>query len=171
MAGSLLNGKRILAVNDDPDLLAVLEEEILMAAPACYFDKATHYQMATELLVSLTYDLVILDIVFVRTFDLLNLAVNRCLPFPVVMLTAHGLFPEALKPSVQMGVRAYLPKEKLREIIPSLEDVLKDQHLLEWKRLFGNLRKFFNGRQGGKLIKPQGYILGGGSEDWGRVLP
>ena len=170
MAGSLLNGKRILAVNDDPNLLAVLEEEILMAAPACYFDKATHYQMARELLVSLTYDLVILDIAFGRTLDLLSLAVNGPIPFPVTMLTIHGLFPEAMKRSVEMGVRAYFPKEKLTEIVPFLEDVLKYQYVPGWKRLFANLRTFFNARQKEKLTKPQGYILERGSENWGRAL-
>jgi hypothetical protein len=32
MAESILNGKRILAVDDEPDVLAVLEEEILDGA-------------------------------------------------------------------------------------------------------------------------------------------
>jgi hypothetical protein len=39
------------------------------------------------------------------------------------MLTAHALNPEALKHSIQMGARAYLPKEKLGEIVPFLEDI------------------------------------------------
>jgi len=170
MARSLLDGKIILAVNDDPDILAILEEEIMMAAPTCYLYKATGYQMAKELLVSLTYDLVILDIAFGRTLDLLSLAVNGPIPFPVTMLTIHGLFPEAMKRSVEMGVRAYFPKEKLTEIVPFLEDVLKYQSVPGWKRLFANLRIFFNARQKEKLTKPQGYILERGSENWGRAL-
>ena len=40
MAESILNGKRILAVDDEPDVLAVLEEEILDAAPKCELEKA-----------------------------------------------------------------------------------------------------------------------------------
>ena len=46
MAGSILNGKRILAVDDEPDVLEVLQEEILEACPDCKFDKATTYEEA-----------------------------------------------------------------------------------------------------------------------------
>jgi hypothetical protein len=41
MAESILNGKSILAVDDEPDVLVILEEEILAAAPKCKFEKAT----------------------------------------------------------------------------------------------------------------------------------
>ncbi len=148
MVEYILNGKRILAVDDEPDVLIVLEEEILGAAPNCYFDKATDYQKAAEFLSSFTYDLVILDIMGVRGFDLLNLAVNRPSPFPVVMLTAHALNPGALRQSIEMGARAYLPKEKLGEVVPFLEDVLRYGNLPGWARLFDNLRGFFNARWG-----------------------
>jgi CheY-like chemotaxis protein len=148
MKESILNGKRILAVDDEPDVLTVLEEEIRGAAPNCYFDKATDYQKATEFLISFTYDLVILDIMGVRGFELLDLAVNRPFPFPVVMLTAHALNPGALRKSIETGARAYLPKEKLGEVVPFLEDVLRYENLPGWGRLFENLRGFFNARWG-----------------------
>ena len=61
------------------------------------------------------YDVVILDIMGVRGFDLLDLAVKK--KIRVAMLTAHALSPEALKKSVELGARAYLPKEKLGEIV------------------------------------------------------
>ncbi len=88
MAVSILNGKSVLAVDDEPDILTVLQEEIKEACPDCFFDKATTYQEAVERLASWTYDLVILDIMGVRGFDLLKNAVIR--NFPVVMLTAHA---------------------------------------------------------------------------------
>jgi hypothetical protein len=47
-----------------------------------------------------------------------------------------------------MGARSYLPKEKLGEIVPFLEDVLKYEYLIGWARLFENLRDFFNARWG-----------------------
>jgi CheY-like chemotaxis protein len=119
MAESILNGKLILAVDDEPDVLMVLEEEVLEAAPRCQFDKATTYQEAVEKMASWTYDIVVLDIMGVRGFDLLKLAVNR--NFPVAMLTAHSLSPESLKRSIEMGARAYLPKDKLGEIVPFLD--------------------------------------------------
>ncbi len=141
MKESILNGKRILAVDDEPDILVVLEEEIMEAAPKSKFEKATTYEEAAKKLESQTYDLVILDIMGVRGFDLLELAVKS--NFKVAMLTAHALNPEALKRSFEMGARTYLPKEKLGAIIPYLEDVLACEYLPGWKRLFSKLGDFF----------------------------
>jgi len=146
MTESILNEKRILAVDDEPDVLTILEEEIMAACPRCTFDKATTYEQAHELIRSWTYELIILDIMGVRGFDLLGLAVAY--QRPVVMLTAHALNPEALKRSIEMGARAYLPKEKLGEIIPFLEDVLKYENLTGWGRLLENLKGVFNARWG-----------------------
>lgn len=146
MSPSILNGKTILAVDDEPDVLSVLEEEILRAAPKCKFEKATTYEEAAKKLESQTYDVVILDIMGVRGFDLLDLAVKK--DFRVTMLTAHALTPEALKRSFEMKARAYLPKEKLGEVVPFLEDVLKYEYLPGWKRLMKKLEKYFKTRWG-----------------------
>ncbi|MBS1233343.1 MAG: hypothetical protein H6R42_997, partial [Nitrospirae bacterium] len=56
MSESILNGKKILAVDDEPDVLAVLEEEIMDACPSCMLDKATTYESAVKLLESKPYD-------------------------------------------------------------------------------------------------------------------
>jgi CheY-like chemotaxis protein len=146
MAESILNGKSILAVDDEPDVLTVLQEEIKETCPDSRFDKASTYEEAVARMISLTYDVVILDIMGVRGFDLLELAVSR--KFPVAMLTAHALTPEALKRSFEMGARAYLPKERLGEIVPFLEDMLKYEYLPGWRRLLSRLEGFFNERWG-----------------------
>lgn len=147
MAESILNGKRILAVDDEPDVLTVLEEEILVSCPKCQFDKASSYETAMERLRSQAYDLVILDIMGVRGFDLLDFAVSRNIP--VVMLTAHALNPEALKQSFVMGARAYLPKEKLGELVPFLEDIfLETDNLTGWAKLMKKLEGYLNSRWG-----------------------
>jgi DNA-binding NarL/FixJ family response regulator len=62
MAEFILNEKRILAVDDEPDVLAVLEEEIKEAWPNSRFDKASTYEEAVARMISLMYDVVILDI-------------------------------------------------------------------------------------------------------------
>jgi len=62
----------------------------------------------------------------------------------VAMLTAHALSPEALKKSFEMGAMAYLPKEKLGEIVSFLEDALKYEYLTGWKRLMEKLKGFFD---------------------------
>lgn len=152
MVESILNGKSILAVDDEPDVLTVLGEEIREACPKSRYDKAVTYEEAVERMISLTYDVIILDIMGVRGFDLLELAVSR--KFPVVMLTAHALTPEALKRSFEMGARAYLPKEKLGEVVPFLEDVIRYEYLPGWKRLLEKLEGFFNDRWGQHWKKP-----------------
>jgi CheY-like chemotaxis protein len=147
MTESILNGKRILAVDDEPDVLAVLEEEIFGSCPKCQFDKANSYEIAIEKLTSQAYDLVILDIMGVRGFDLLDVAVKHNLP--VAMLTAYALNPEALKHSIQMGARAYLPKEKLGEIVPFLEDIFSEtDNLSGWAKLLKKLEGYLNSRWG-----------------------
>ena len=147
MAESILNGKRILAVDDEPDVLAVLEEEILAAAPKCKFEKATSYQEAIKKLESQNYDVVVLDIMGVRGFDLLEQAVKH--HFHTAMLTAHSLNPASLKRSIEMGASAYLPKEKLGEIVPFLEDILESADgSTVWGKLMNKLEGYFTSRWG-----------------------
>ena len=141
---SILDGKRILAVDDEPDILRILEEEIFAICPNCRLDKATAYETAAKMLESTDFDVVILDIMGVRGFDLLEVAVKKKLR--VAMLTAHALSPEALKKSVELGARAYLPKEKLGEIVPFLEDVLTYEYVPGWKRLYEKLKGFFDSK-------------------------
>ncbi len=144
MAESVLNEKRILAVDDEPDILSVLETEIKEACPNCQFEKATTYERAERMIKTGSYDIIILDIMGVRGFDLLELAVSRKLR--VAMLTAHALSAEALKKSHDLGARAYLPKDKLGEIVPFLEDVMNYDLKSGWKRLLENLDDYFNGQ-------------------------
>jgi len=66
----------------------------------------------------------------------------------VAMLTAHALTPEALKRSFEMKARTFLPKEKLGEVVPFLEDVLKYEFLPGWKRHMKKLGKYFKARWG-----------------------
>jgi DNA-binding response OmpR family regulator len=143
MAKSILDGTRILAVDDEPDILSTLEVEISEVCTNCLFDKATTYEKAAEMLKANTYDIVVLDIMGVRGFDLLELAASR--KFRTAMLTAHALSAEALKKSHDLGARAYLPKDKLGEIVPFLEDVLQYDAKSSWKRLIENLENYFDG--------------------------
>lgn len=141
MTKSILEGKEILAVDDNPKFLQVLEKEILEACPKCIFHKATSYIRAVEMMVCLTYDLVVLDIMGVRGFDLLNLAVMR--NFPVTVLASNPLNPDALKRSIEVGARAYIPKSQTEEFVPFLEDALSSRYVLGWKRFLKKMKEFF----------------------------
>ena len=145
---SILAGKSILTVDDEPDILSVLEEEIKGACTDCVIDKATTFEEASRKMASNAYDLVVLDIMGVRGFELLAKAVSR--NFKVAMLTAHALAPEALKRSFKMKAMAYLPKEKLGEIVPFLEDILAYEYSPGWRRLMARLRRFFKSASDGE---------------------
>jgi CheY-like chemotaxis protein len=152
MQKSILDNKRLLAVDDEPDVLETLEEQ-LEEFEGMVFDKAMDYETGYHLLRSWTYDLVILDIMGVRGFDLLNAAVH--LGFPTVMLTAHALSVKALRTSIELGARAYIPKEKMSEIVPFLEDLLTLGHPSGWRRLFQRLGEFFNASFGPQWQKDE----------------
>jgi len=142
MKESILNGKRILAVDDESDVLSVLEEEILGTCQDCHLETATTYEEGSAKLKSGSYDVVILDIMGVQGFDLLDLAVKR--NFKVAMLTAHALSPEDLKRSMEMGARAYLPKQMLGEIVFFLDDMLEYDYSRGWKHILKRLEGIFN---------------------------
>jgi CheY-like chemotaxis protein len=144
MAGSALDGKRILAVDDEADVLEVLKMEVGFAAPTCVVETASTFEQADELIRSWSYDLIILDIMGVRGFDLLKTAATREPPVPTVMLTAHSFSPESLKKSIELGARAYLPKDRLGALVPFLEDVMTYEYGPVWRRLLKEVEGKFN---------------------------
>ncbi len=148
----ILRDKLILAVDDEEDVLEIIEEELTDAADVT-LHTATTFEKAQQYLVSYTYDLVILDIMGVRGFDLLQIAENA--GFPVVMLTAHAFSPEALKKSIQLGARAFLPKEKLGSLVPFLEDVLKLSYKSVWSKALDHVGTLFNKKFGSDWRKSE----------------
>jgi CheY-like chemotaxis protein len=157
MSSSILDQKKILAVDDEQDILDVLEAEITSSCSDCVVDRATSYDEAVKLLQSKIYDVIVLDIMGVRGFELLDIAVKNNLK--AVMLTAHALSPENLKRAYDMGARAYLPKEKLGKIVPFLEDTLKYDFESGWKRAYEALRDTFTSLWGRDWEKAAGTTL------------
>ena len=139
---SPLKNKVVLVVDDEPDVLETVAEELDM----CLVHKAGDYDTALQYLLSYTYDIVILDIMGVNGFELLKNAVSR--GFPTVMLTAHALSPESLKKSIKLGAVSFLPKEKTSELTIFLEDVVLERGKPVWQKLFDRLGNYFNKRFG-----------------------
>jgi len=118
-------------------------EEVL---DMCLIRKANDYDMARQLLMSYTFDIVILDIMGVNGFELLKLSVKR--GFPTVMLTAYALTPEALEKSIKLGAVSFLPKEKMSDLDEFIADVVLKEGQPVWGKLFDKLGSFFNTRFG-----------------------
>jgi DNA-binding response OmpR family regulator len=115
----LLKGKKILVVDDEPDVLESLIELLDM----CKIDTASSFEEGKQRLETERYDIAILDIMGVDGFELLKIA-NQC-ETPALMLTAHGLSEENLKRSAEEGACYYAPKEKMHEIHIFVADVLE----------------------------------------------
>ncbi len=115
---SILENKRVLVVDDEPDILETLEELLF----TCSIDTASSFKQAIELLKNNTYDVAVLDIMGVKGYEILK-ATNK-LHIPSLMLTAHALTPDNLKQSIEKGADAYVPKDKLVDISMYVADVL-----------------------------------------------
>ena len=141
---SYLEGKKILAVDDEKDILEIIEEKLEMAD----VDTALDYQTASEKISQKKYDLAILDIMGVNGLNLLVEAVNKGIP--TVMLTAHALNPETLKTSINKGALSFLPKEELPNLDEFLSEILATEKKggSTWKLLFDRLGSFFEHRFG-----------------------
>jgi len=141
---SRLKGKRILAVDDEEDILETIED-ILDEAD---LDLAGDYDTASRKIQQNRYDLAILDIMGVNGLKLLTETVGRGIP--TVMLTAHAINPDTLMESIRKGAISYLPKEALTDLDSLLEQLLAahEQGDSPWKLLFEKLGDFFNDRFG-----------------------
>jgi DNA-binding NtrC family response regulator len=117
----ILNGKKVLAVDDEPDILAALEELLDM----CVVVTATSFEQAKQLLESDDFDIAILDIMGVDGYGLLEIANRKSIP--AVMLTAHAFSADNLVRTIKEGAYAYIPKEEITQITDYLIDALTAQ--------------------------------------------
>ncbi len=140
----ILDGKNILIVDDEPDILETLEELLSM----CNVEKASTFEDAWELLGTRYFDMAILDIMGVDGFRLLNLANER--KVTAIMLTAHALSPENAVRSYKEGAALYLPKDEMTGIATYLRDILeaKEKGKDTWWRWIDRLGTFFERRFG-----------------------
>lgn len=141
-AKKILKGKKILVVDDEPDVLDTLVELLDM----CKIDTASSFEEGKKLLETESYDIAILDIMGVDGFELLKIA-NKC-GTPAMMLTAHGLSEENLMKSAKEGACYYAPKEKMSEIDLFVADVLEalEKKRSTWDRFFDRLAGYYDKR-------------------------
>ena len=144
MAKDLLEGKKVLIVDDETDVLIVLEELLSM----CHVSSATTFQEAKELLEKDHFDIAILDIMGVNGYKLLEISKKRnVIP---VMLTAHALSVEDTKRSFKEGAASYIPKDEMGNITDYLRDILEAQKKGKsfWWRWFYRLGPYYDKKFG-----------------------
>jgi DNA-binding NtrC family response regulator len=132
--------KRILVVDDEPDVLSALAELLAM----CHVEKASSFMEAKELLETQFFDIAILDIMGVDGYELLEIAKKHdVIP---VMLTAHALTKDNLFKSFHNGAASYIPMEKMSDIVLLLNDILeaRDKGKHPWWRWFNRLGSYMD---------------------------
>jgi len=141
---SLLKGKSILIVDDDPDVLETLSELLTL----CDIEVASSFSQAEEKFDTNSYDMAILDIMGVDGYALLDIATQKNIT--AIMLTANALSPEDTVKSHKKGAAYYLPKEEMVNIEQHLIDVLKAQAEGKntWWRWFDKFASFYEKRFG-----------------------
>lgn len=115
---NLLDGKKLLIVDDERDVLDSLEELLSV----CQLTRAESFIEAKIKLENQHFDMAVLDIMGVDGFSLLDIAHKNGILS--VMLTAHALTPENTIRSYKMGAAYFIPKEKITDISLYLNDVL-----------------------------------------------
>jgi DNA-binding NtrC family response regulator len=116
---TLLDGKSVLIVDDEPDVLETLAQLLSM----CHVKKATTYGEAKRLLEEEEFDLAVLDIMGVDGYKLLEISNSKGVI--AVMLTAHALSPAHIVKSFKGGAASYLPKDQMANIADFLEELLE----------------------------------------------
>lgn len=141
---SLLKGKKILIVDDEPDILETLEELLSM----CQLVKAASFEEAKKALEDQTFDLAILDIMGVDGYKLLQIAAKE--KIMAVMLTAHALSPQDTVKSFMGGAASYVPKDKISEITTFLVDILEAQKKGKsfWDRWMERMDEYYKSKFG-----------------------
>ena len=139
-----LVGKRVLLVDDEPDVLDALEEQM----PMCEIVKASNFKIAKDYLENRYFDITILDIMGVEGYELLDIATSRGIT--AVMLTAHALSPGNIVKSYKQGAASYLPKAEMVNITSFLEDILtaKEHGKNPWTSWYGKMASFFEKKFG-----------------------
>jgi DNA-binding NtrC family response regulator len=140
----ILIGKKILAVDDEPDVLEMIEEQL----EDCGVVAASSYEQARDLLLRDSFDLVLLDIMGVNGFALLEICKEK--GFPAAMLTAHALNVESINKAVRLGAVSFLPKEELANLEEHVAEIFEGlaEGKSHWRKLFDRLGSFFNERLG-----------------------
>ena len=118
MKKNLLEGKKILVVDDEPDVVETLKDFLSM----CTLREAYNFEDALDLLERETFDIAILDIMGVDGYKLLEIANDRNVL--AIMLTANALSVAHTVRSFKNGAAYYVPKEEMAHIDVFLNDIL-----------------------------------------------
>ncbi|MEW5909124.1 MAG: response regulator [Thermodesulfobacteriota bacterium] len=144
-----LKGKRVLIVDDEPDMLESLEEML----DICRLETASTFEEGRTLLESRRFDAAILDIMGVQGYQLLNIAVEK--KIPAIMLTAHALSSENFVISMKAGATIYIPKDEILNLAFFVAEAISPEQPVKSgpPRWFEKLKPYFDWKFGSDWLE------------------
>lgn len=144
MNTSYIAGKRILAVDDEPDILETIEELLDEAV----LETARDFDTAAKMLAENAYDLAILDVMGVDGLALLDICVERGIP--AAIFTAHAMNVQTFQKVVEKGAVSFIPKEKMADLNDFINQLIAaiESGKEPWKILFDEMAVYFDERFG-----------------------
>ena len=150
---NLLEGKRVLIVDDEPDVLETLVDLL----PMCDVVKASTFDEAKNLLETQYFDLAILDIMGVQGYELLKISNEKRVI--CIMLTANAMTPDNIVKSYEEGAASFVPKEEMANITTFLIDIFEAEEKGKslWWRWFDRLADYFDQKFGPDWQEKHGF--------------
>jgi len=150
---NLLESKRVLIVDDEPDVLETLVDLL----PMCNVVKASTFDEAKNLLETQYFDMAILDIMGVQGYELLKISNEKRVIG--VMLTANAMTPDNVVKSYEEGAASFVPKEEMANITTFLIDIFEAEEKGKslWWRWFDRLADYFEKKFGPDWQKKHGF--------------
>ena len=150
---NLLEGKRVLIVDDEPDVLETLVDLL----PMCDVVKASTFDEAKNLLETQYFDMAILDIMGVQGYELLKISNEKRVIG--VMLTANAMTPDNVVKSYEEGAASFVPKEEMVNITTFLIDIFEAEEKGKslWWRWFDRLADYFEKKFGPDWQEKHGF--------------
>ena len=141
---NFVEGKQILIVDDEPDVLDTLEDLL----PNCKTDRATSFEDAKKLLETRHFDMAVLDIMGVDGYKLLEICTRRNVV--AVMLTARAFSVEDTVKSFQGGAAYYVPKDEMAKIETFLNEIFEAYQKAQspWIRWLKRFTPYYDARFG-----------------------
>jgi hypothetical protein len=132
MKRSYIKHQKVLGLSANLRFLSLLKTEILGTYPQIQFYRATNHEDGLQMILSLSFDLVVLELSEELPPALIHLAVSR--QFPVLALFNGDEFDEILEGARGLHKCAVFSKSDAKQILPLIEQILRICSLPHWRR-------------------------------------
>ena len=127
--------KSVLGLSSHIDYLLEMEKKLMDTCPHIHLYKAITYEDALQLMLSFTFDLVVLEVSREPGARLLDLALRR--KFPLLVLSEKGEIIAVLQCLNGAKIKGVVPKSA-DTVVSTKEQVFKNRNTNRWRDVFQN---------------------------------